>query len=159
MKQIFSQPQIIVLLDFIFIFLLIFITQKPSEIKINLPEKLLPDTEIVLSENGHSKYVLLNGSWIPFNEYSNENFIYSNGFSISTKCNSSCKNINSEEHRGEMKILITGELYSRISNTILGACMHNSNACSNMEIDILNNGEIDLELLKEKNPIFKDIYP
>jgi len=90
----FSQPQVIVLLDFIFIFLLIFMMQKPSEIKINLPnDQLLQDTAIVISKNGHTTEVLLNGSWIPFAEYSNSNFVYSDGYSISTKCNSLCDNI------------------------------------------------------------------
>jgi hypothetical protein len=154
----FSPPQIIVLLDFIFIFLIILITQKPAEVEINLPENLLIDMEIAISKNNHSTHIYQDGDWIEFSEYQNANFEYSNGFSISLKCNSICENIDKNGIDGEMKILITGKLYSQISNTLLGACMHNSTACSDLKIDINENGFIDFELLKEKNPIFKDIF-
>ena len=61
----FSQPQIIVLLDFLFIFLLILISQKPAEIKINLPENtVLQDMLFAVAKNGHTSHILQNNSWV-----------------------------------------------------------------------------------------------
>ena len=153
----FSSPQVIILLDFIFVFLLILITQKPAEIKINLPENRLNDTEFVIVQNGHISHFLDNG-WQKISEFKNSNFKYSSGFYIDTNCNSICSEIPKPDIQGEIRVLITGELYSRISNTLLGACKHNSTACSDIEIDITENGIVDKKLLIEKNPIFKDIF-
>jgi hypothetical protein len=153
----FSPPQVIILLDFIFVFLLILITQKPSEIVINLPENRLSDTEIVIAKDGHTSHYFNNGNWIELSQYKNANLKLSSGYMIDVECNSVCDEISKPNIDGNLRILITGKLYSTISNVLLGACQHNSSACSNLEIDITENGQIDYDLLKEKNPIFKDI--
>ncbi|EJF06106.1 hypothetical protein ThvES_00018250 [Thiovulum sp. ES] len=153
----FSSPQVIILLDFIFVFLLILITQKPSEIKINLPQNRLSDTEIVIAKDGHVSHFWNSGNWIKISNYKNSNFKFSSGYAIDVECNSLCDEVSNLNGHGEKRILITGYLYSQISNVLLGACKHNSSACSNIEIDINENGGIDYELLKKKNPIFKDI--
>ena len=159
----FVPPQIIILLDFIFVFLLILITQKPAEIKINLPETEIRDITFVMENRGEVTHFFNLNSWDSLDNFSNENSIYSIGISdqsffITTDCNSLCNNIPKPNIHGEMKILITGKLYSRISNTLLGACKHNSSACSNLDIDITEFGTINEKLLIEKNPIFKDIF-
>lgn len=159
----FAPPQIIILLDFIFVFLLILITQKPAEIKINLPETEIRDIAFVMENKGEVSHFLNQGYWENLENFSNDNSIFSIGISdqsffITTKCNSLCKDIQKPNIQGEMKILITGKLYSRISNTLLGACKHNSSACSNLEIDITEFGTINEKLLIEKNPIFEEIF-
>ena len=159
----FSQPQIIVLLDFLFIFLLILISQKPAEIKINLPENtVLQDMLFAVAKNGHTSHILQNNSWVELDKKMriSKNLKYSSNYYIDVKCNKLCEDtppipINSN---GEKRILITGRLYSEIANVILVACKHNSSACSNLEIDINSSGKVDLTLLKQKNPIFMDIF-
>jgi len=159
----FSPPQVIILLDFIFVFLLILITQKPAEVKINLPENEIIDTAFVIEKDGKVSHFYDNGDWVDLENFTNDNSVFAIGLSnqaffITTDCNSLCSEIPKPHRQGEMKILITGKLYSRISNTLLSACKHNSTACSDIEIDITENGDIDKEKLLEKNPIFKEIF-
>ena len=139
------------------------ITQKPAEIKINLPETEIRDIAFVIEKGGDVSHFFNQDSWKKLENFSNENSIHSIGISdqsffITTDCNSLCKNIPKPNIQGEMKILITGKLHSRIANTLLGACKHNSSACSNIEIDITEFGTIDEKLLIKKNPIFKEIF-
>jgi hypothetical protein len=157
----FAPPQVIILLDFLFVFLLILIIQKPANIKISLPEKQISDAYVVVKQNGRYSHIFIpqQGGWLPFQAPSSSN--YSEGLKGSSlfttvQCNSVCQRV--PRKRGEMEILLTGKLYSKISNTLLSACLHNSQACSSMEFNINEDGEIDKELLLEKNPIFKDIF-
>jgi hypothetical protein len=158
----FSQPQVIILLDFLFIFLIILILQQPSKITINLPEVELKEGMKYGFET-ENELLIYDNNWKKLKEFKYRNSGFSIGvdgksFIEALPCNSLCNSISKPNIDGEMKILITGKLYSKIANTVLSACLYDTDACRSIEIDIDKFGNIDRELLLQKNPIFRDIF-
>jgi len=162
-----SIPQLVILLDVLFIFLFILIIKETP-----------PKTEIVLPPNklergGFLSYQYENGKYLWYDpafqmwtgsETDNLSELYSSvgKYTLHLDCDENCINILKQKYdlhgyESNISIVITNELYDEIARVTYIACQANTEYCGDITFPINNKWEIDSKDIFKLNPFLKKI--
>lgn len=150
MKARMAAPPIIIMLDILMQYLMVFMAQTQPQITMSIPEDIIfKGGKIVSIDSGVLKY------------FDGQKFVAAtrNNFGesyIQLPCNT---NICSEAKKinNNVSIAITGKLLDDLSKVTFISCNTNASSCNNLIFDIKSNGKIDANKFFEKNPVFKGV--
>lgn len=167
MKRI-SYPQLVILLDVLFVFLFVLILQEtPPTAKIILPESKLEVGGFLSYEYEKGKFLWYIPKYEMWSDAEKDKIGLYNEvgqFSIGLDCDEACLKIiknkynNIGNYNNNIKVVITNDLFDNISRITYLACQtNNSNACGNIIFNITPEWEIDKTKLLIMNPFLKNI--
>lgn len=166
MKQL-SAPQIVILLDVLFIFLFILIIKEPPpKTKIILPKNQLENGGFLSHEYEEGKFIWYDPKYQQWSGSESDNLVdlYDSvgKYALHIDCNDTCIQIlknkyNLGKYTSNISVVITNELYDQIARITYMACQTNKKNCGNITFTIGNDWKVDKKKLLEMNPFLKNI--
>jgi len=162
-----SVPQLVILLDVLFIFLFILIIKEtPPKTEIVLPPNKLERGGFLSYEYEKGKYLWYDPAFQMWSGAENDNLaeLYSSvgKYTLFKDCDEECIKILKQKydlhgHESNVSVVITNELYDQIARVTYIACQTNNEYCGDITFTINNKWEIDKRKLLELNPFLKKI--
>lgn len=163
-----SSPQLVILLDVLFIFLFILILKEtPPKTKIVLPKTMLEIGGFLSLEYENNKRVFYDPMFQIWSSHEKNNYkLYTSigKFAIEKDCDSDCLRVIKDRYNlGEysqyknIKIVITNELLDNIARITYLACQTDVKNCGNIIFTINKKWMIDRKKLLNDNQFLKGI--
>jgi len=161
-----SVPQMVILLDVLFIFLFILIIKEsPPTTEIVLPDKQLERGGFLSHEYEKGKYLWYDPSFQRWSGAENSDYELHEAvgkYILHVDCNSTCINKLKENYDlglydKNISVVITNELYDKIARITYLACQTDKKNCGDITFPINNQWDIDKSELLDQNLFLKRI--